>query len=98
MDINSKKIGNGVVVKKIYPEDAEIPQKYMSRIHKVHEIRTLDVIPLALIITDENAAVILRGKNKKVDFSVGMIGENEIFRRWISTIFEYFWNKAKPIL
>jgi predicted transcriptional regulator len=98
VDLNSKKIDNGVVVKKIYPNDVEIPQKYLSRIHNIHEIRTLEEIPLALIITDKNAAVILRGKNKKVDFSMGMVGENAVFRRWISAIFNYFWNEAKPIL
>ncbi|UCG69048.1 MAG: helix-turn-helix domain-containing protein [Thermoplasmata archaeon] len=98
VDITSKKIDQGVEVKKIYQKDAKIPPEYISRIRKKnHEIRTLDVIPLAFIITEKNTGMSFRSNNGKVDFSAGFTGDSESFRRWVNAIFDYFWDKAKPL-
>ena len=98
VDITSKKIDEGVIVKKIYPKDAQIPYKYASRINENHEIRTLEEIPLSMTITDKNVGISFRGENGNIDFSSSIKGENEDFRRWAAAIFEYFWKKSKPIL
>jgi predicted transcriptional regulator len=98
VDITSKKIDEGVVVKKIYPKDISLPPEYTSRTGDNHEIRTLDEIPLSMIITDINAGISFRGENGHIDFSTSIKGESEDFRRWAASIFEYFWKKAKPIL
>lgn len=96
VEITCNKIDQGVEVKKIYQKDVEIPAKYTSRIDKIHEIRTLDVIPLGMIITDKNIGMSFRTINGKMDFSVSLTGDNESFRRWSSAIFDYYWAKAKP--
>jgi predicted transcriptional regulator len=98
VDITSKKIDEGVIVKKIYPKDAQLPPEYTSRINENHEIRTLDEIPLSMIITERNAGLSFRGENGGIDFSTNIKGENEDFRRWVTAVFEYYWRKAKPIL
>jgi predicted transcriptional regulator len=96
VDITSSKIDQGVEVKKIYPVDADIPPEYASRTVDNHEIRILKVVPLAMIITEKNTGMSFRGTNGKVDFSMGLSGEKEAFRRWTRAIFDYYWDKAKP--
>jgi predicted transcriptional regulator len=98
VDITCKKIDSGVVVKKIYSSDAKIPSEYFKRNKENHEIRTMDDIPLALIVTDKNAGFSFRGENGNIDFSTSLKGDNENFRRWAAAVFEYFWKKAKPLL
>ncbi|UCG71221.1 MAG: DUF1724 domain-containing protein [Thermoplasmata archaeon] len=98
VDLTCKKIDQGVDVKKIYPKDAEVPPEYASRIVKNHEIRTLDVIPLSMIITEKNTGMSFRSNNGKVDFCAGFTGDSESFRRWVNAIFDYYWDKAKPKL
>jgi predicted transcriptional regulator len=95
VDKTCKKIDSGVVVKKIYSHDAEIPVEYLKRTKKNHEIRILNDIPLALIVTDKDAGFSFRGENGNIDFSTSLKGDNESFRRWANAIFEYFWKKAR---
>jgi predicted transcriptional regulator len=98
VDITCEKIDSGVNVRKIYRNDSEIPSEYLKRNRENHEIRTLDDIPLAMILTDKDVGISFRGDNGHIDFSTSIKGENEEFRRWAAAIFEYFWKKAKPIL
>jgi predicted transcriptional regulator len=98
VDIDCKKCDEGVMVKKIYPAGAEIPPEYEARIGENLHIRILDEIPLALKITEENAGVVLLATSGKMDFSVGILGEKEPFRRWVATVFDFYWDKAKQLL
>jgi predicted transcriptional regulator len=98
VDLTCKKIESGVDVKKIYSSDAAIPPEYLKTNNENHEIRTLEDIPLAMIITDKRAGFCFRGENGHIDFSSILVGENDIFRRWANAVFEYFWKKAQPIL
>jgi predicted transcriptional regulator len=98
VDIACEKIDSGLVVKKIYSSDAEIPPEYLKRNTENHEIRTMENIPLALIITDKVAGFSFRGENGHIDFSTSLRGDNENFRRWANAVFEYFWKRAKPRL
>lgn len=98
VDLDCKKNDKGVVFKKIYPKDAQIPQEYKDRIGETFEIRTLEGIPLALKINEKIAGVALRDSSGKVDLSVCIFGENETFRTWVSTIFDYYWERAKTRL
>jgi predicted transcriptional regulator len=97
VDITCKKIDEGVVVKRIYPKNTQIPREYDKRINENHDIRTLDEIPLSMIITDKNAGVSFRGENGNIDFNTSIKGQNEDFRKWATVVFDYYWNKAKPI-
>lgn len=98
VDIDCKKNDEGVVFKKIYPKDAQIPSEYEARISDSYDIRTLEEIPLGLKMNEKIAGVALRDLNGKVDYSLGMVGEDESFRKWIGAVFDYYWEKAKPIL
>jgi predicted transcriptional regulator len=98
VEITCKKIDEGVEVRKIYPNEAEIPSDYLKKIKENHEIRTMDDVPLAMILTDKIAAFCFKGENGSIDFSSSLEGDNEIFRRWAGVVFDYFWKKAIPIL
>ncbi len=98
VDIICEKIDSGMIVRKIYRTDSEIPPEYLRINRDNHEIRTMDEIPLAMIITERDVGISFRGENGHIDFSTSLKGENEEFRRWASSIFEYFWKKAKPVL
>ncbi|MEE9151320.1 MAG: winged helix-turn-helix domain-containing protein [Thermoplasmata archaeon] len=98
VDIDCKKNDEGVVFKKIYPKNAQIPPEYEARIGKSFEIRTLEEIPFGLKMTDKIAGVALRDLLGKVDYSLSMVGEDESFRKWVGAIFDHFWGKAKPKL
>ncbi len=98
VEIDCKKNDEGVVFKKIYPKDAQIPSEYEARISENFEIRTLKEIPLALKMNENIAGLALRELSGKVDYSFGMTGEDESFRKWVGAIFDYYWEKAKPIL
>jgi predicted transcriptional regulator len=98
VDIDCKKNDEGVIFKKIYPKDAQLPSEYEARINESFEIRTLKEIPLGLKINEKIAGLALRDLHGKVDYSKGMIGEDESFRKWVGAIFDYYWEKAKPIL
>ncbi|UCG70153.1 MAG: ArsR family transcriptional regulator [Thermoplasmata archaeon] len=97
IDVDCKKNDEGVVLKKIYPQDAQIPDEYMERINESFQIRTIENVPLALKINEKTSGMAFKDKSGKVDFSVGLTGDNEAFCRWIKTIFDYYWDKAKPI-
>ncbi|UCF08041.1 MAG: ArsR family transcriptional regulator, partial [Thermoplasmata archaeon] len=96
VELDSKKNDEGVVIKKIYPEDADIPKEYRSRTGESFEIRTLKMVPLGLKMTEKMAGVAIRDARGKVDYSMGLIGEDESFRRWVDAIFGHFWKEAEP--
>lgn len=98
VDITCKKIDSGVVVKKIYSSDAEIPPEYLKRTKENHEIKTMEDIPLAMIVTDKSAGFSFKGENGNIDFSTSLKGDNENFRRWANVVFEYFWKRGRPLL
>lgn len=98
VDIDCKKNKEGVVFKKIYPKGSELPAEYESRMGESFEIRTLQDIPLGLKINEKLAGVALRDSSEKVDYSEIMLGEDESFRKWVSALFDYYWERSKPIL
>jgi predicted transcriptional regulator len=98
VDIDCKKMDSGVVFKKIYPRDAQLPTEYESRMGKSLEIKILEEVPVGLKMNEKFAGVGLMDTNGKVDLSVVMIGRDESFRSWVEAIFNYYWKKAKPIL
>lgn len=98
VDLDCKKNDEGVVFKKIYPKDAQIPPEYEKRMGESFEIRTLKEIPLSLKMNEKIAGVALRDLHGKVDLSLGIVGEDESFKEWVGAIFDYYWDKAKPIL
>jgi len=98
VDLDCKKNDEGVVFKKIYPKDVKIPPEYEKRMGESFEIRTLKEIPLSLKMNEKIAGVALRDLHGKVDLSFGIVGEDESFKKWVGAIFDYYWEKAKPIL
>ncbi len=98
IELDCKQNDKGVKLKKIYPKDADIPREYKKRLDDNFEIRTLDEIPVAVKITDKNAGMVNLNLEGKMDFSIGLIGEKESFRRWITAIFDYYWDLARPVL
>jgi len=98
VEIDCKRNDKGVVFRKIYPKDAQIPKEYHNRIGETFEIRTFEEIPLGLKMNENIAGVAFRDLHGKVDYSLGLAGEDENFRRWVGSIFDYYWALAKPIL
>jgi len=98
VELDCKKNDQGVVFKKIYPKDSEIPEEYTARLGEKFEIRTIESIPLALKMNEKIAGVALKHINGKIDYSMGLAGEDEAFRVWVGSIFDYFWMQSKPIL
>jgi predicted transcriptional regulator len=98
IELDSKKNDEGVVYKKIYPKDAEIPEEYKARMGENFQIKTLEEIPLSLKMNERIAGVALRGINGKIDYSMGLVGEDESFRIWVHSIFDYFWSHAKSVI
>lgn len=97
VEIDCKKIDEGVIIKKIYPKGGDIPSEYEKRLGEDFEIRTLKEIPLALKMNEKIAGLALRDIKGKVDYSVGLVGEDESFLTWVDTVFRYYWERAKPI-
>lgn len=94
--IDCKKNDEGVVFKKIYPKDIQLPPEYENRIDESFEIKTLKEVPCGLKMNDKIAGVALRDLDGKVDYSMGIVGEDESFRSWVRAIFDYYWDLARP--
>jgi predicted transcriptional regulator len=97
VDIDCQRHDEGIIFKKIYPEDSDIPEEYRSRLGERFEIKTLEKVPLGLKISEKMGGVALRDTAGKVDYSMALIGENDVFRRWVRTIFDHYWAQAKPM-
>jgi len=97
VEIDCGRHDDGMTIKKIYPEDAEIPDQYMSRLGEGFEIRTLEHVPLGLKMSERMGGVALRDTAGKVDYSTAMVGEDASFRRWVRSIFDYYWEESRPL-
>jgi predicted transcriptional regulator len=97
VDLDCTRHDEGVIFKKIYPEDADMPEEYMARLGESFEIRTLEDVPLGLKMSEKMGGVALRDTGGKVDYSMGLVGEHESFRRWVRAIFDHYWSCAKPL-
>jgi predicted transcriptional regulator len=97
VDIDCKRHDEGVIFKKIYPEDADIPEEYTTRLGGSFEIRTLKDVPLGLKMSEKMGGVALKDIGGKVDYSMGLVGEHDSFRQWIRAIFDHYWSRAKPL-
>ncbi len=98
VELDCKKHEEGVVFKKIYPKNTDFPPEYMDRLNDTFQLRTLEKIPLALKMNEKIAGVALHDMSGKVDLSMGLVGEEESFRKWVNAIFDYYWGKAKPVV
>lgn len=97
VDIDCKRHDEGIIFKKIYPEDADIPEEYRTRLGESFEIRTLENVPLGLKMSEKMGGVALRDTAGKVDYSMGLVGENAVFKRWVKAIFDSSWEESKPL-
>ena len=97
VDIDCRRYDEGVIFKKIYPEDAEIPEEYRTKLGESFEIRTLENVPLGLKMSEGMSGVALRDTGGKVDYSMALVGEDDVFRRWVKAIFDHYWDEAKPL-
>lgn len=97
VEIDCKRHDDGILYKKIYPEDADIPEEYSTRLGESFEIKTLENIPTGLKMSEKMGGVALRDAAGKVDYSMALVGEHETFRRWVKAIFDYYWSQAKPL-
>lgn len=97
VDIDCERHDEGVIFKKIYPENADIPEEYTTRLGESFEIRTLENVPLGLKIGKRMGGVALRDNGGKVDYSMALVGERESFRLWVRAIFDHYWDEAKPL-
>ena len=98
VDLDCKRNDEGIHFKKIYPKDADLPREYIDRIGDTFEIKTLDSIPLGFKMNEKTAGLVLRDTKGNLDYSKGLIGEDDTFRLWTEAIFDYFWKRAKTIL
>jgi len=97
VEIDSQRHDGGVVFRKIYPQDSEIPEEYLTRLGDGFEIRTLEHVPLGLKMSERMGGVALRDTAGKVDYSTAMVGEDDSFRRWVRSIFDYYWEESRPL-
>jgi predicted transcriptional regulator len=97
VEIDCQRHDEGVILRKIYPKDADIPDEYIDRQGESFKIRTLENVPLGLKITEKMGGVALRDVAGKVDYSMALVGEDEVFRRWVMAIFDHYWAEAQPV-
>jgi predicted transcriptional regulator len=98
VELDCKKNDDGVIFRKIYPKDTDFPSEYMDRLDDNFQLRTLEKLPLALKMNEKIAGVALHDMSGKVDLSMGLVGEEESFRKWVNAIFDYYWGKAKSVV
>jgi predicted transcriptional regulator len=95
IELDCTKHDEGVVFRKIYPAGEDLPPEYEKRLGDTFQVRTMEQIPMALKMNESIAGVALNDRRGKIDFSLGIVGEDESFRRWVKAVFEYYWNIAK---
>lgn len=85
---------NGIIVKKLYQKGVDIPKEHFD--DPLFDIRTLENIPFGMKVT-ENEGGITFFKGGKLDYHEGLYGTDETFRDYLQSMFEYFWERAKPL-
>jgi predicted transcriptional regulator len=98
VELDCQKHDSGVIFKKIYPKGTDFPPEYMDRLDDTFQLRTMEKLPLALKMNEKIAGVALHDMSGKVDLSMGLVGEEESFRKWVGAIFDYYWGKAKSVV
>ncbi|MFX1482525.1 MAG: hypothetical protein ACFFCP_04970, partial [Promethearchaeota archaeon] len=85
-----EKITSGVDVRIILDEKAVETDELAGMPRK--QYRILPDVPVLIGVFDEGGGVCFPDKNGKVDLSVMISGISEEFQRWISEVFQYYWN------
>ena len=96
VDFDCQKNEEGVVFKKMYPKSTEIPQEWVDRVGETFEIRTIDEIPLGIKLNEKMAGISFFGLNGNMDYNIAIIGDDELFQRWASSLFDYYWERGDP--
>ena len=97
-------VKRGVEFKKILPRDISIQQDILTiannpifekaaRANKF-ESRYLDIIDVALFISEQVALISFPNAENKFDY-LGFIITNEDAHRWTKDLYRYYWDKAK---
>ena len=61
------------------------------------EVANLDRVDVAMAINESIAGVCFPGPDGKIDFGVGFIGQDPMFRSWCADLFDYYWKSSDPI-
>lgn len=81
----------------IFPRGYKPPSDVQStgrlNIHR----RTLDEVKVSIVLTEKEAGIVLPGLDGRIDYSIGIGGQEPLVHKWVKDLFEYFWNKAQPL-
>ncbi|MEE9594279.1 MAG: transcriptional regulator FilR1 domain-containing protein, partial [Candidatus Hydrothermarchaeales archaeon] len=94
-----EKLDKGVEIKVIFPKSLvkKIQPTLSKKIRKGVKVRGLDEVKININANDSFVDVGLPGEDGKIDHDVIIFGYNPRFKKWCKEVFEYYWEKAKPI-
>jgi len=68
-----------------------------SMLPATFEVGVLGEVRVAMAINEKVAGVCFPGLDGKIDFGVGFIGSDTLFRSWCRDLFEYHWKSVEPV-
>jgi predicted transcriptional regulator len=94
-----EQLERGVEYKVIFPEDF-IPTLLSLNVKNLEavKLRALSEVNLTIDISDKFCVLALPSKDGKIDQSACIMGFDSNFREWCKDLFNYYWEKAKPVL
>ena len=98
VDINFQKAEEGLEVKIIFQKDIDGLEPFQGKKSKTMEVRLLEEVNLGLKFNEKTAGMALPDLNGKVDFNSAMISEKSKFLEWAGLLFDYYWQKASPMV
>jgi len=91
-----EKLGSGIHFRSLHPKDILAVEIDYSEFGELVQRRYLQKIPLVMVITEKKAAICFPLFGETPDIS-GFIGEDPIFKKWITDLYQYHWAQAKTV-
>jgi predicted transcriptional regulator len=89
-------VTSGLEFRIIMPRDYKPPPDVQPVREVIHR-RTLDEVKVTIILTEKDAGVVFPSLDGVIDYSVGIGGREPLVHKWIKDLFEYYWEKARPL-
>jgi predicted transcriptional regulator len=95
--ITLKMAEQGIEVRMVYQEGADVPYEYRAKKNLPIEVRTLDKVQLALKLNESTGGIALPDMEGKIDFGFALTGSDPHFLKWVELLFDHFWQKADSL-
>lgn len=86
----------GIEFRMLYQKGSEIPKEYRPKKKIPLEVRVIDSAPFSLKMNEKRGGFVLPDLNGKVDFGFALMGTDPQFLKWLSLLFDYYWQDAEP--